>query len=176
MSREGDSSRRGMECYGPAQEDGGRLESGTVGWDDGKPHYDLDGGARTLVKGTLHRGERPRGLGSFSPLRATPQQPSTRPPRPRWTSAPRSTWSSRQGRSRSAIIRTVSLRWVQPTGSRWARGASPTTRHATSRGASSKTANGCSTARTPPVNRWQGFSYQAPTGRRSSMWPATATK
>src|SRR3972149_641324 len=59
MSSEGDSFRRAMECYGPAQEDGGRLESGTVGWDDGKPHYDLDGGERTLVKVTLYRGYRP---------------------------------------------------------------------------------------------------------------------
>src|SRR3972149_5601319 len=59
MSSEGDSFRRAMECFGPAVTDGGRLESGTVGWDDGKPHYDLVGGKRTLVKGTLYRGYRP---------------------------------------------------------------------------------------------------------------------
>lgn len=59
MSSEGDSFRRAMECYGPAVTDGGRLESGTVGWDDGKDHYDLVGGKRTLVKVTLYRGYRP---------------------------------------------------------------------------------------------------------------------
>lgn len=59
MTSEGDNFRRAMECYGPAVEDGGRLESGTVGWDDGTPHYDLQGGKRTIVKVTLYRGYKP---------------------------------------------------------------------------------------------------------------------
>jgi len=51
--------RRVIEAFMPAPPPTGSLELGTVGWEDGKDHYDLVGGQPTLVKVTLWRGATP---------------------------------------------------------------------------------------------------------------------
>jgi hypothetical protein len=52
-------ARRVFEYFAPRQESFGGNELGTVGWGDGKDHYELRPGEMTLVKVTLYRGYAP---------------------------------------------------------------------------------------------------------------------
>ncbi|HEX7464459.1 MAG TPA: hypothetical protein VF382_06160, partial [Actinomycetota bacterium] len=48
-----------QDLFGGGEEGQGSIEAGTVGWNDGQAHYDVEAGEVVLVKVTLFRGRNP---------------------------------------------------------------------------------------------------------------------
>lgn len=74
------------ELFHDRPDDNGSIELGTVGWNDGSDHYDIEAGGLTLVKVTLFRGAVAPAEGeTVDPARARGRQILCRLSAPLWT-------------------------------------------------------------------------------------------